>query len=725
MLDLKSLLNEKQCEAATCPDQYLRIIAGAGSGKTRVLTYRIAYLIDQGVSPYSILAITFTNKAASEIKARVFDLLGEQGVTLCTIHSWCYRFLRREIKLIGYSSNFTILDEDDQLTLMKQIFEDMGLSKKDSRIKIVLNFISSEKTEGHQYEDIKDQDSFDPNFKICLEAFRRYTEKLKEQKSLDFDDLLLKTIEILEQFQEVKDRYSHRYTHILVDEFQDINEVQFRLIKLLLGKDTSLTVVGDPDQTIYTWRGAKNEIMLRLDKFLHRDIKTVILDRNYRSTNAILKVANALISNNKDRMKKDLYSLQPDGEKVEFVNSRTAKEEANYIATKISEMHREGLKYQNIAVLYRANYLTRELETQLAVYGIPYKVYGGLKFYQRREIKDILAYVNLLINPDSDLSLMRIINVPRRMIGEQTIDILKKEAEQNGQNLYIYLVEELKDSSVIPDSKKKSLLKMVGIIEQTREKLKNSSREEISNVFEQMMENLGYFDYLLQEDDGEDREENVKELLGALDRFLKDNEELTYVDFFNNAMLQTSQDDLIEGDYVSLMTVHIAKGLEFDYVFVYSLGEGIFPNVRAVTESKTGLEEERRLAYVAFTRARKKLYLTSNQDYSYVLQAPLRPSRFIKESGIEYRTFQRPTFENSNFEKMYFEEQKKKIRIEQKNHFDAKNNIVWKVGDRLEHNKWGSGEVVELLNGLIIVRFDDESVGKKTLIGNYFGLKKI
>ena len=556
-------------------------------------------------------------------------------------------------------------------------------------------------------------------------AFRRYTEKLKEQKSLDFDDLLLKTIEILKEFQDVKERYSHRYTHILVDEFQDINELQFRLIKLLLGKDTALTVVGDPDQTIYTWRGAKNEIMLRLDKFLHRDVKTVILDRNYRSTNAILKVANTLISNNKDRMKKDLYSLQPNGEKVEFVNSRTAKEEANYIATKILEMHREGLKYQNIAVLYRANYLTRELETQLAVYGIPYKVYGGMKFYQRREIKDILAYVNLLINPDSDLSLVRIINVPRRMVGEQTLETLKKEAEQNGQSLYIYLVEGLKDSSVIPDSKKKSLLKMVGIIEQTRDKLKNSSREEISNVFEQMIENLGYFDYLLQEDDGEDREENVKELIGALDRFLKDNEELTYVDFFNNAMLQTSQDDLIEGDYVSLMTVHIAKGLEFDYVFVYSLGEGIFPNVRAVTESKTGLEEERRLAYVAFTRARKKLYLTSNQDYSYVLQAPLRPSRFIKEAGIEYRTFQRPTFENSNFEKMYFEEQKKKIKIEQKNHFDAKNNIVWKVGDRLEHNKWGSGEVVELLNGLIIVRFDDESVGKKTLIANYFGLKKI
>ncbi len=725
MLDLRTFLNDKQYEAATCKDQYLRIIAGAGSGKTRVLTYRIAHLIQNGVMPFSILAITFTNKAAHEIKERVSALLGEDDVTLCTIHSWCYRFLRKEISLLGYSRNFTIVDDDDQLLIMKQIFESLGLPKKDPRIKIVLDFISTEKTKGNQYKDIEVKETFDPNYKLCMEGFRLYDQRLREQKSLDFDDLLLKAIEILSEYSDVRDRYKKRYSHILVDEFQDINEVQFDLIKLLLGEKTSLTVVGDPDQTIYAWRGAKNEIMLRLDKFLNKEVTTVILNQNYRSTNSILKVANTLIANNADRMKKDLFSTQNDGEKVEFTNARTSKEEASYIVNTILDLHRKGIKYRNIAVLYRANYLTRELETQLSVYNVPFKLFGGTKFFQRREIKDVLAYINLLINPDSDLSLERIINVPKRNIGSQSLEVLKSEALENGQSLYLYLVEDLKNSK-ISETKKRAIKVMVDSIESTRQEIDDIDVNALPTHFENMLAKLGYFDYLLEEEDGEERKENVLELFGALTRYLIDNKDGSYVDFFANAMLQTSQDELVDGDFVSLMTVHIAKGLEFDYVFVYSLGEGIFPNIRSVEESKTGLEEERRLAYVAFTRAKKKLYLTSNQDYSYVLQSPLRPSRFIKEAGIQYRLFERPNYFSEDREKKYFEEKRKSIKSEIRDpRINEKNNITWKVGDRLEHNKFGKGEVVELLNGLIIVRFDDETIGKKTLIGTYFGLTKI
>ena len=750
-MDLKNLLNDKQYESAVCTSQYTRIIAGAGSGKTRVLTYRIAHLIEnEGVYPASIMAVTFTNKAAKEIKERVAKLVSCNGIFLGTIHSWCARFLRHEYGYINYPSNFTILDEDDQKSIMKEVLkeedavlESRGLSgeivsRKDPLIRECLSWIGGQKTKGNQYLDVANTHFPDPKLVKFLQYWKRYDEICFERKSLDFDDLLLKTIEVLENYDEIREKYSHRYSHILVDEFQDVNDVQFNLISLLLNGNNSLYVVGDPDQTIYTWRGANNRIIMKLEDNLRHNIdrnievNSIVLNQNYRSTKKILDAANKLIKNNKEREEKDLFSVNEDGEDITYKNCRTAKEEADYIISTISDLHhRQDVAYKDIAILYRSNYLTSTLEGALGLYHIPYKIFGGMKFYQRREIKDVVSFFRLIINDADDTAFERVINIPRRGIGEVTYSRIKEEAKYNHQTLFMYLRTSLKDSS-LKLSQQQSINKLIKSIDYVRDEFEKD-QPNYSEILNKFLENIGYYSYLKEcEEDADDRKDNVTTLLQNVDVFMIENEDAEFSDFVANAMLQASQDDITDGNYVSLMTCHTAKGLEFDYVFVYSLCEGVFPSQRAISESRNGIEEERRLAYVAYTRAKKKLYLTCNNDYSYVSQCNLRPSCFIKEAGIQTekgRVFYNSEYANSqsSTSSNFSYKHKPVTPPTYKNiNANATNGVTsWAIGDRLEHSKFGKGTVVGTIDKLIIVQFDDSQFGKRSLLGTHISIKKI
>ena len=734
-MDLSSL-NKEQLESVISKDQYLRVVAGAGSGKTRVLTYRIANLIvNENVVPRNIMAVTFTNKAAKEIKERVISLIGDvRGIFLGTIHSWCARFLRFEARYIDYPDTFTIIDEEDQLNIMKGIFANKGLPKSDPNIKGCLEWIGNKKTNGYQYEDLKNEKYHSALMMDYLDYFRQYTEILRERKSLDFDDLLLKSIEILDdESNGVRERYSRYMEHILVDEFQDINDVQFKLISLLMTKDTSLYVVGDPDQTIYTWRGANHRLILDLEENLNAlfkgvKVKSIVLNRNYRSTKSILNCANKLIEFNKERVKKDLFSYQDEGHPVNFYNARTVKEEAFKVVSNIMELHtKKNVDYSNIAVLYRANYLSREVESQLSMYRIPYKVFGGMKFYQRKEIKDIVAYFKLIVNPSDDTAFDRIVNVPKRGIGPTSLEKLANQAHSLGQTEFIYLKENINESP-LTSKQKASWIGVLDAMDKVSKKLESGERK-IASLLEDFVDKIGYFKYLIEEEENyEDRIDNIKELVSYAEAFLEDDPNSKFEDFVNNAMLQSSQDDVNNGDFVSLMTVHTAKGLEYDYVFVYGMGEGVFPSMRAISESKLGIEEERRLAYVAFTRAKLRLYVSSNQDYSYVLQCPLSPSRFVKEAGIYKDTYE-DKYRMGHTTSSYYQSQNKKPTIQSvKSILDtSKTNGVkdWKVGDRIEHVTFGKGKVVQLIDKLIVVQFDNVQFGKKTFLGSHISIKRI
>ena len=734
-MDYRTLLNDEQYAGVTCNSQYTRVVAGAGSGKTRVLTYRISYLLEEmGVSPYSIIALTFTNKAAKEIKERVVSICGDvSGLFLGTIHSWCARFLRFEAEHIGYPRNFTILDEDDQLGIMKYIFSELHhLPKTDANIKKCLEWIGNKKMRGLEYEDIKNDEYPDSTLKDFKVYFREYTEILYERHSFDFDDLLLKTIDILEDKDNgVRERYMRGISHILIDEFQDINDVQFKLISLLMNRETSLYVVGDPDQTIYTWRGANHHLIMDLEEnvnYIYKGAKvnTIILDRNYRSTKTILSSSNKLIACNKERVQKALYSLGDEGTPIRVFNARTQREESTHVVTSIIDLHKQKkVNYKDIAVLYRANYLTRDLETVLGMYRIPYRIFGGMKFYQRREIKDIISYFRLIVNPADDTAFLRIINVPKKNIGPAAEQKIIDEAKKIGQTLFLYVKENINSSPLTL----KQRVGWINIIEQM--KIVNNEIEldnrSLSNVLENFITNIGYFAYLKEEDDNADeRIENVKELISYVDGFLKENPTMHFDDFVNNAMLQSAQDDVSTGDYVSLMTVHTAKGLEFDNVFIYGFCDGVFPSERSISESKTGLEEERRLAYVAMTRAKKELSISSNQDYSYVMQCPLQPSRFIKEAGLETKKTDFRSLYNSSSQTIYKPAGfiKKDISAKQIALSSETNGITdWKVGDIVIHTTYGRGKVVEVIDKLIVVQFDGIE-GKKTLLGNHISIKK-
>ena len=749
-MDYASLLNEQQLKAVETKSQYVRIIAGAGSGKTRVLTYRISYLIsDMHVDPQRILAIAFTNKVANEMKDRasklVCQLLGyTPNLHISTFHSFCARFLRMECKCINYPEGFTIYDEDDQGKLVKSLAEPLGFRKGDDVVKKALKYINEQKLKGRYPEDITISRDTPDEEKTYYQFYQQYELKKTVSFALDFDDLLLKTIEILERNADVRTKWEHRFDHILVDEFQDTNDVQYKLMRLLARPETSIYVVGDPDQTIYTWRGANQAIILGFEKTYH-DVETIILNQNYRSTKTILDAANKLIVNNKKRVPKDLFTNQGAGDPISVKVTPTSEDEAHWVGQEIAKIARDRKRddgqpdYRNIAILYRSSYMTRPFEAELKDRGIPYMIFGGLRFYERAEVKDLLAYFNLLLNPADNVSFERIVNVPRRGVGDVSLSRISEEALSNNLSEYEYLrrYSEFSANSEIPSRVAASLTTLVKEMEETKAKLKENV-EAYSSVLKDFATNIGYLAYLAEEEDPEeDRLKNVDALFDDITHYLNNNPNSSFSEYLQNVALLTSQDDMSGGNYVSLMTVHIAKGLEFDNVFVIGLMEGAFPSLRAESETgRDGVEEERRLAYVAFTRARKRLYLSCNTAYSYVTDTHMAPSKFFKEAGIEIPQFndwsgnpnpnygytrgshsggQAHDFFSDGDSISPFNEQKTEPEVDK----PTDNGIRdWKVGEEAHHEKFGDGKVVEIIDKNIII-VDFASVGKKTLLATH------
>ena len=722
-MDYASLLNDKQLAAVSTKSQYVRVVAGAGSGKTRVLTYRISYLIEKmDVLPSSIVAIAFTNKVAEEMKVRALSLLHGLGggLSVSTFHSWCARFLRKEIDVLNFPNNFTIMDEDDQMALIKNIAVDKGFKKNDEIVKYAAGFISYHKCNGRYASDVVLDEFASLRDKKALEFFHEYELRKDQMLSLDFDDLLLRTIQILEEYPNVREKWQLRISNILVDEFQDTNDIQFKLIKLLMNSQTNLYVVGDPDQTIYTWRGANQRLMLDFARSFP-GAETIILNQNYRSTKPILDTANKLIAHNKKRVPKDLFTQRESTVQVTVEDCYDSNAEAKYVCDEIENIVRKGdSKYSEIAVLYRANYLTLPFEKELMRRRIPYQIYGGLKFFQRKEIKDALAYFRLINNKKDDISFERIVNVPRRGIGDVAMDILKFEKGELNLSYVEYIQEidkhvtELKPKNVV------SLSMVINEMNATKKRL-DENLEAYPKILEDFLIKIGYFDYLQSDDEGEGRLENVKTLLSDIVDYLKKYPESTFEDYLENATLQTSQDEMKEADKVNLMTIHVAKGLEFKYVFVVSLNEGIFPSIKAMEEEgRDGEEEERRLCYVAFTRAKDKLYATCNSGYSYVLSSKSIRSRFFNEAGLVFVKkdfYQKPAAKPAYFDFFADENRSDEDYISEPVMTD--NGIVdWKVGDIAIHDVFGRGVVTAIIDDTII-QVDFENHGRKSILGSH------
>ena len=731
-------LNDKQLLAVESHSQYLRIVAGAGSGKTRVLTYRISYLISQEkVQPWKIVAITFTNKVANEMKNRILKIVPEASndLTIRTFHSFAAYFLRQEISVLGYPSNFTILDEEDQTKVIKDIAVSMGYKKNDPIIKKTIAYIGTNKLHEKYPGDIKITHERFEDEKVCLEIFEEYENQKDRQSALDFDDLLLKTNQILASYPLIQAKWRNRIDHILVDEFQDTNDTEYKMIKYLLKPSASLYVVGDPDQTIYTWRGANQNIILNLSEDFP-SLETVILNQNYRSTQNILDSANKLIGHNKYRVPKDLYTHNIKGHEIVVRGLDSGVGEASYIAREIVSLKEtQHYKYSDIVLLYRSNYLTLDFEKALMAKKIPYVIYGGIKFYQRMEIKDVLAYFRLINNYKDDISFERIINVPKRGIGETSINLIKNNAIDHDLSLYEYISSDYALEE-LPDRVSKSLRSMIARIEHTKEELKEDN-EIFAKTLEDLITDIGYYEYLKTQEEGEDRIDNVKSLFDDLRHYLSNNEKATFEEYLQNVALVSAQDDIQEGEHVTLMTVHTAKGLEFPVVFVVRLNQGIFPSNRALLEGGyIAEEEERRLAYVAYTRAKERLYLTFSGGYNYVVGTNLIESQFIKESGNSAQP--RPTSFNSGYkyqpkpqrkystfndiigdDSISFDDEPRIVQEEPKS-----NNISnWEVGDIVIHQKFGKG-VVTSLEGDNIIVVDFKEHGQKTLLGTHHMISK-
>ena len=734
-----SSLNDKQLEAVETASQHVRVVAGAGSGKTRVLTYRISYLISQmGVKPWKILAITFTNKVAGEMKTRVVNIVPEaqKFLTIKTFHSFAAMFLRVEIGVLGYPVNFTILDEEDQLKLIKDIAFEKGYRRSDPVVKQAVNYIGNAKLHGNYPQDIEIKYERFENEKVCLEIYEEYEQAKERQFALDFDDLLLKTNQILHDYPAIRMKWQDRYDHILIDEFQDTNDTEYKLIQYLMKNSSCLYVVGDPDQTIYTWRGANQDIILDLDK-RYPTLETIVMDENYRSTQTILDSANKLIKYNKFRVPKNLFTNNGKGSAIVAKRSDSATGEAEYVAREILSLHNVlHYKYSDIAILYRSNYVSLEFEKALTAKSIPYVIYGSLKFYQRMEIKDVLAYFRLISNKADDISFERIINVPRRGIGDKTIQTIKDNARRHNMCLYEYIYQDFALEEC-PNKTVNSLRTMVQRIDITRRKIQDDD-EMFAKILEDLIIEIGYYKYLEELDDkGDERIDNVKSLFEDIRHYLVANPDSTFDEYLQNIALLSAQDEMSDGDRITMMTVHTAKGLEYPVVFIVKFNQGVFPNNRNLEESGyKGLEEERRLAYVAMTRAKERLYLTCSEGYSYVTKGDLGESQFYKESGNALQAKNYYAFTNQRKNNNLYQSKYKFDDIKNGDSFNfddepirqdfsqATNDVEgWSVGDICIHKRFGSGTVIAVEEDSII-KVDFKEHGVKTILGNHPSVSK-
>lgn len=706
-----SSLNDKQKEAVIDDSKHLRIIAGAGSGKTRVLTMRIAYLIEQKhINPKNVLAITFTNKAANEMKNRISEMLGEagDGAFISTIHSLCVRILKEEIGVFGYPRNFTIVDGDDQKTILKEAYKEFNIDKKDLSYGSALDYIANCKYEELSYEKAMDQAYGEKKLVDKANVYKYYDERLKSLYALDFDDLILFTVRLFKLHKDILQKWSSKFIYIHVDEFQDIDKTQYELIKLLSSTHDNVYVVGDPDQTIYTWRGADVNIIVNFDKDF-KNTKTIILNQNYRSTNNILEGANSLIKYNKSRVPKDLFSENGDGDKIVHKTLPDETSEAYYVVSCIQSLLKQGYEYNDIAILYRSNYLSREVEKVFIENRIPYVIYGGIRFYERMEVKDILSYLRLIVTGD-DLAFQRVINQPKRGIGQKSIDTIFSLAKDNNISMYEVVKQGLfaKNQSVLES--------FVDMVERWKSSLDGKLLEEVlTDVFEQS----GYRSMLEKENETE-RIEDVKSLIDDIKDYQETYPGSTLADYLSMISLYTDKANTDGSASVSLMTIHASKGLEFKVVFVVGLSEGIFPSERTMLEQK-GVEEERRLAYVAYTRAKEKLTLTDTSSFSYVVNSAKTTSRFVNEVDEKYiEHLDKPVLKQQSVFDVPFTT--KISSIEPKKEAPRRPSR-YRKSDVVIHKIFGEGVVVKCDGDFVTVAFSYPH-GTKTIKADHPSIRK-
>ena len=683
-------LNPQQTEAARHGDGPLLVVAGAGSGKTKVLTCRIAHLMEQGVRPDQILAITFTNKAAQEMKSRVEKMVGETArhIWLYTFHSFCARILRVEIaKLGGYESNFSIYDAADSLNLIKTCLKEMNLDDKHFAPNGVAASISNAKNQLLDAEAFGRQTDDFYGTKVA-ELYALYTQKLKQNNALDFDDLLLLTIRLFQEIPEVLAKYQERFKYVMVDEYQDTNRAQYLLTKLLTEKTRNLFVVGDADQSIYAWRGADIRNILDFERD-YPEAKVVKLEQNYRSSQKILDAANAVIANNTDRRPKELWTDNEGGEALSYYQAVDERDEARFVVDAMVQMHEnEQRSYGDMAVLYRTNTQSRVFEEMLIKCAIPYTIVGGQKFYDRKEIKDMIAYLRVVFNPNDAVSLLRIINVPRRGIGDATIAKLQAHAQETNSTLF----DVLSASDQVPGLSSRFRDKLEELAALIFDFIGQANKKPVAELIEQVMLKTGYMTELEEErtPQAQSRLDNLRELLTVAKDFTTNGQEDTLENFLGHVSLVSDIDDAkFGGEIVTLMTLHSAKGLEFPVVFLAGMEEGIFPHARTLM-NETELEEERRLCYVGITRAKERLVMTSTRMRSiYGNTVMYPPSRFLNEIPRELLQPIRRSHVSSDSAAVRSKPVVHAAKTEQR-------CGDFKAGQKVNHPKWGIGTVVEV-----------------------------
>lgn len=767
-MSLLDALNEPQRQAVMATDGPLLILAGAGSGKTRVLTHRTAYLIEEcGVNPYNIMAITFTNKAAGEMRERIDQMVGygSESIWVCTFHSTCVRILRRYIDRLGFGTNFTIYDSDDQKTLMKDICKRLEIDTKMYKEKMFLSAISSAKDELIDPIEFETRAAGDYVKRKQAQVYREYQQALKQNNALDFDDLIMKTVELFKLDKEVLASYQDRFRYIMVDEYQDTNTAQFELIRLLALKYQNLCVVGDDDQSIYKFRGANIYNILNFEHHFP-DATVIKLEQNYRSTQNILDAANAVIANNQGRKEKRLWTDNGAGDKITFEQLDTAAEEADFVARDIARRVRKGeYQYKDCAILYRTNAQSRLFEERFITANIPYKIFGGVNFYARKEVKDLLAYLKTIDNGQDDLAVRRIINIPKRGIGAASINKVALYAQEQEISFY----DALCVAEQVPGLGKAAakIRPFVLFIQSMKAKAKLLS---VADLLQEVIEMTGYVRELEAEgtDEAEARIENIDELISKAVDYAEGEEAPTLNGFLENVALVADIDSFDENsDYVVLMTLHSAKGLEFPNVYLAGLEDGLFPSYMSITSdnSQAEIEEERRLAYVGITRAKKNLTITSARVRMVRGQTQYgKVSRFVreippellsgkiyepktKEEPIEQSTFQKarkafrtvPSYGGSRYGKEVGEGYGSTFRsskatkpvytkVENQRDFgSAGGALSYQVGDRVRHIKFGDGEVMAIVSGGrdYEVTVDFDKVGTKKMFASFAKLKKI
>ena len=718
-------MNSEQSEAVRTTEGPLLIMAGAGSGKTRVLTHRIAYLLDEkDVSPYNILAITFTNKAAKEMNARVEHLVGEEAqvIWMSTFHSMCVRILRRDADRIGIERNFTIIDPTDQKSVIKDVLKSENIDSKRFEPRMFIGAISNLKNELKTPEDAQ-KEANDFHSQMVATVYKGYQRQLSRNEALDFDDLIMTTINLFERVPETLEYYQNKFQYIHVDEYQDTNKAQYTLVKLLANKFKNLCVVGDSDQSIYGWRGADIQNILSFEED-YPEAKTIFLEQNYRSTKNIINAANEVIKHNSERKPKGLWTANSGGDKIQYYEAMTERDEAEYVVKEIMKHQRSGKKYSEMAILYRTNAQSRVLEETFMKSNIPYTMVGGQKFYDRKEIKDLLSYLRVIANSNDDISLQRIINVPKRGIGPSSVEKIQTYALQNNISMFDALAE----VDFIGLSKKVTQ-ECISFYEMIQNLIKEQEFLEISEIVDEVLQKSGYRDMLDREQSIESRSrlENLDEFMSVPKDYEENTplEEQSLINFLTDLSLVADIDEADTQNGVTLMTMHSAKGLEFPIVFIMGMEESLFPHIRAIkSEDDHEMEEERRICYVAITRAEELLYITNATTRMLFGRSQSNmPSRFLKEipedlldshTGQKRQTIYPKSQPKRGFSKRTTSTKKQVSSSD------------WKVGDKVMHKAWGEGMVsnVNEKNGSVELDIIFKSEGPKRLLAQFAPITK-